>query len=335
MLEAIFNVIEIAAKAFMTVVFVIFFIGVFLIACLLISLPKLDRPKRANKKHWRRARQGRGFGIDELARRLEVSVEELTSISPDYAERFIEKRSGGSRRLLVPSQKLKELQQRILKRLLARLSVHPAATGFEPGTSIVHNAAQHTDQAVVICMDVRDFFPQTTADRVTAYFQRIGWDREAAELLTNLTTWESGLPQGALTSPRLSNLVNLVLDSRIERFVHRRKGTYTRYADDICISFPKDYPKRVRGTVQVVRRHLKAFGYELNGKKTRILRQHQQQKVTGLVVNDRVNVPRRIRRKLRAVEHRLNTGQRATMTREQLAGWKALLAMVEKQRDGN
>lgn len=334
MLEAILNAIGIAAKAFLTIVVVIFLIGAGLIVYLLMSLPKLDRPRQANKKHWKRARQGKGFGIDELARRLDVSAEELTSFSPDYTERFIEKRSGGSRRLLVPSQELKNLQHRILKQLLARLSVHPAATGFEPGTSIVHNAAQHTHQSVVICMDVRDFFPQTAADRVTAYFQRIGWNREAAELLTKLTTWESGLPQGAPTSPRLSNLVNLVLDSRIERFVHRRKGTYTRYADDICISFPKDYPKRVRGTVQVVRRHLKAFGYELNGKKTRILRQHQQQKVTGLVVNDRVNVPRRIRRKLRAVEHRLNTGQQATMTREQLEGWKALLAMVEKQRDG-
>tara|TARA_R110002073_G_scaffold261009_1_gene423832 strand:- start:76 stop:552 length:477 start_codon:yes stop_codon:yes gene_type:complete len=156
-----------------------------------------------------------------------------------------------------------------------------------------------------------------------------------AELLTRLTTWEGGLPQGAPTSPRVSNLVNHVMDARIERFVHRRKGTCTRYADDICISFPKDYPKRIRGTVQMVARHLKGVGYQMNEQKTRILRQHQQQKVTGLVVNDRVNVPRRIRRKLRAIEHRLNTGQLATMTREQLNGWKALLAMVEKQRDSD
>ncbi len=335
MLDAILNVIGIAAKAFLTIVVVLFLIGGGLVAYLLMSLPKQDQPRRANLKHWKRARVGKGFGIDELARRLDVSVEELTSLAPDYTERFIEKRSGGTRRLLIPTPELKDLQHRILKRLLARLKVHPAATGFEPGTSIVHNAAQHTDQAVVVCMDVSDFFPQTSETRITAYFQRIGWNREAAELLTRLTTWEGGLPQGAPTSPRLSNLVNYVLDARIERFVERRKGTYTRYADDICISFPKDYPKRVRGMVQMVGRHLKGAGYELNGMKTRILRQHQQQKVTGLVVNDRVNVPRHIRRKLRAVEHRLNTGQRATMTQEQLNGWKALLAMVEKQRSGS
>ena len=334
MLDPVLAVILIAAKAFLTIAVIIFLIGGGLIAYLSTSLQKRGRPLPANRKHWKRALLGKGFGLDELIRRLDVSSEELKDFSPDYTERFIEKRTGGTRRLLVPSPALKDLQRQILNRLLPRLKVHPAATGFEPGTSIVHNAAQHTNQAVVICMDVQDFFPQTTADRVTAYFQRIGWDRETAELLTSLTTWEGGLPQGAPTSPRLSNLVNLVLDARIERFVHSRKGIYTRYADDICISFPEDYPKRIRGTVQVVGRSLKTFGYQLNTKKTRILRQHQQQKVTGLVVNDRVNVPRHVRRKLRAVEHRLNTGQRATMTREQLDGWKALLAMVEKQRDG-
>lgn len=332
MLDAFFHAIEVATKAFLIVVIAIFLIAGGLIAYLVMNIPRLDHPRRSNRKHWKRARRGDGFDIDELARRLEIHVDALESITPDYTERFIDKRSGGTRRLLVPTPDLKEVQHRILKRLLARLTVHPAATGFEPGTSIVHNAAQHTGQSVVLCMDIVDFFSQTTDDRVTAYFQRVGWNREAAELLTRLTTWEGGLPQGAPTSPRLSNLVNHVLDARIERFVHQRKGTYTRYADDICISFPKDYPKRVRGTVQVVGRHLKAFGYQLNAKKTRILRQHQQQKVTGLVVNERVNVPRRIRRKLRAIEHRLNTGGRATMTREQLDGWKALLAMVERQR---
>lgn len=335
MIDAVFNAIEIAAKSFLSITVVIFLIFGVLIAYLLWNLSTLKSARPENLKHWKRVRRGDGFGIDELARRLEISVDNLAAFRPDYTERFIQKRSGGTRRLLVPSPELKKLQQRIRKRLLARLKVHPAATGFEPGTSIVHNAAQHTDRAVVICMDVSDFFPQTSDARVTAYFQRIGWNREAAALLTRLTTWEHGLPQGAPTSPRLSNLVNHVLDARIERFVHGRKGAYTRYADDICISFPKDYPKRIRGTVQVVRRNLKAFGYQLNTEKTRILRRHQQQKVTGLVVNDRVNVPRHIRRKLRAVEHHLRTGRRATMTLQQLDGWKALISMVENQRDAD
>lgn len=294
---------------------------------------KFVRVTNRHFRHWWRTLRGKGFDVEELARRLGVTSEELQAITPDYTERIIRKRNGEARRLLVPSDELKSLQKKILRRLLARLRTHPAATGFEPGSSIVHNAIMHTQQAVVICMDVRDFFTETKSERVDAYFRRIGWNRDAADLLTRLTTWDGGLPQGAPTSPRLSNLLNFALDTRIERFVLRRKGIYTRYADDICISYSKDVPKRVRGTVQIVSRKLKSHGYQVHKQKTRILRQHQRQKVTGLVVNDCVNVPRHIRRKLRAVEHRFKTGRRATMTQQQFDGWMALLAMVEKQRD--
>jgi len=278
-----------------------------------------------------RVRAGRGLPVRELARRLDLSPEELAALKVHYDERFIPKRSGGQRRLLVPSPELKAIQRRILHRLLRRLRAHPAATGFEPGRSIVHNASPHVGQAVVVGLDVIDFFPATSATRVLAYFQRIGWDAEAATLLTRLTTWDDGLPQGAPTSPRLSNLLNFGLDSRIQRFVEFRKGAYTRYADDITISFPKDYSSRVRGTIQMVRSALKSRGYTLHGDKVRIMRRHQRQTVTGLVVNDGVNLPRRLRRRLRAVEHHLKSSRPATLSAGQLTGWHALMAMIRQQ----
>lgn len=273
--------------------------------------------------------------VAELAKRLGVTESELRETNIGYKETFVRKRSGGNRRLMIPNDELKSLQRRILRRLLARLQTHPATTGFEPGLSIVDNAMLHVGMDVILKMDIVDFFPSTTADTVREYFRSIGWCREAAELLTRLTTYDGGLPQGAPTSPRLSNLVNYGLDARIAGYVAMHGATYSRYADDITISFAIDYPPAVRSAATTVRTIIRNSGYRPNGRKQKILRQHQQQKVTGLVVNDRVNVPRHIRRKLRAVEHRLDTGQRATMTREQLAGWKALLAMVEKQRDGN
>ncbi|MBI1312212.1 hypothetical protein GC176_13055 [bacterium] len=312
--------------SFALVVACLFGVGV----CLHI---RYRRVTNSNLRHWLRARRGQGLGIDELARRLDVSEDELRSVDVGYREAFISKRSGGSRRLLIPNSELKRLQRTILRRLLGRLRTHDAVTGFERGLSIVENAAPHVGQAVVIKLDVTDFFPSTRADRIDAYFRRVGWDAECAALLTRVTTHEDGLPQGAPTSPRLSSLVNFGLDRAIERFVcDRRRGVYTRYADDLTISFPKDYPRRIRVVVQFIARRLRCDGYALNRSKIRILRQHQQQRVTGLVVNDCVNVPRHIRRKLRAVEHRLNTGRSATMTREQLAGWKALLQMVEQRR---
>ena len=283
--------------------------------------------------HWLRAKYGFGKSPEELAKRLGMSLEELRTIPLDYVEAFIPKRRGGSRRLLVPGEKLKAVQRQILHRVLAKLTVHPAVTGFENRQSIVHNANRHVGQKVVLKMDVEDFFPSTTAERITKYFQRVGWNREAAELLTKLTTYENGLPQGAPMSPRRSNLVNRRLDTRIAWAAKKRKATYTRYADDITISFPRDNARRVRGMVQYVRHRLQKEGYRNNPQKEIILRQHQQQRVTGLVVNDRVNLPRETRRRLRAIEHRLESGRPATMTREQLDGWKALLEMIEKQRE--
>lgn len=181
-------------------------------------------------------------------------------------------------------------------------------------------------------LDIVDFFTSTKSERLDAYFRRIGWNREAAALLVKHTTHDGGLPQGAPTSPRLSNLVNYLLDSRLDHLAADRKGEYTRYADDITFSFPKDYPRKVRGVIQKARRILKAHGYEMHRrKKLHIRRQHQRQIVTGLVVNEHVNLPRSRRRLLRAVRHHLATGRPATMTATQLAGWDALAAMIREQ----
>jgi retron-type reverse transcriptase len=281
---------------------------------------------------WLRARLGWGLPVSELARRLGIGVDELLSHRPDYAETFIAKRSGGRRRLLIPDRTTKQLQRRLLRRVLSRLHAHPAACGFERGRSIVDNARPHVGRAIVLRMDIVDFFTTTQAERLERYFRRIGWNREAAAVLVRLTTHEGGLPQGAPTSPRLSNLVNYFLDVQLTNLAARRVGTYTRYADDITFSFPMDYPKKMRGIVQLASRMLKAHGYRAHQrKKLSIRRRHQRQIVTGLVVNDRIQLPRSTRRNLRAVQHRLRTGRPASLTPAQLDGWLALMHMIDRQ----
>jgi retron-type reverse transcriptase len=281
-----------------------------------------------------RARLGWGRSVRRLARTLGMTVHELTIFQPIYREVFIPKRRGGKRRLLIPDEPTKSLQRRILRRLLTGLHSHWAACGFETCRSIVHAAQPHSGQAVVIKIDIRHFFPSTAAHRVEAYFRRIGWSGEAAALLTRLTTTEGGLPQGAPTSPRLSNLINYYLDVQLGNLAARRSGEYTRYADDITISYPKDYPRHVRGTIQQARRILKSKGYQIHHRKLRILRQHQRQTVTGLVVNDGVNLPRKTRRWLRAVEHRhRNRHREPTLSVSQLQGWRALAAMIKTAKE--
>ena len=284
------------------------------------------------KQAWRRLRDGRGFGVDELARRMGVPVAQLSDCQPSYQERRIPKRSGGERVLSVPSEELKSLQRRLLRRLLKRLRCHPAARGFQPGESIVTNALPHVGRAVVVRLDLKDFFPATAAWRVHRYFRRIGWNRPAARLLTRLCTHQGGLPQGAPTSPRLSNLINYRLDRRIAALASKLEVGYTRYADDITLSFPTDDRDRVRYLIRFVRRVAAAEGYRVHGqRKMRVRRRHQQQCVTGLVVNAGVRLPRRTRRWLRAVEHHLRTGRPATLTPQQLAGWQALRHMIASQ----
>jgi RNA-directed DNA polymerase len=281
---------------------------------------------------WRWLRDGSGFDVEELARRLGIPAELLQAFVPEYQPRQIPKRSGGKRLLFIPDEKLKALQRRILRRLLKRLRCHSAARGFQPGESIATNALPHAGQAVVVRLDLHDFFPTTSECRVWAYFRRIGWNRPAARLLTRLCTHEGGLPQGAPTSPRLSNLVNFLLDRRIAAMADKLGARYTRYADDITVSFAEDDRRKIRYLIRFVRRVAREEGYRVHGrKKLRVRRQHQQQRVTGLVVNAGVHLPRRTRRWLRAVEHHLRTGRPATLTRQQLAGWQALCRMIAQQ----
>jgi hypothetical protein len=325
---------------------------------------------------------GRGHGVDELARRLDVEARELRRFRPAYTEFRIPKRSGGTRRILAPGDDLKNLQRRILRRLLGRLRAHPAAHGFERGRSIVTNALPHRGRDAVVRFDLVDFFPSTQARRVRRYFRRIGWNRPAAAILVRLCTFEGGLPQGAPTSPRLSNLVNYRLDARFTGLAAALGGVYTRYADDITISFVEDVeslleetplsrhprtgrliPREVRGTLlerfpemakrirlaeSSVRRIVEAEGYRIHRrKKCSVRRRHHRQVVTGLVVNQRPNLPRETRRWLRAVEHRARLAaspmfdsshprgfiprKRPTLTPSQLEGWRALRKMIATQ----
>ncbi|NLF32534.1 MAG: RNA-directed DNA polymerase [Planctomycetes bacterium] len=276
------------------------------------------------------AEPGRDTG--QLAQRLGVPLGYLETIQPQYRTFTIPKWSGAPRTILAPQDDLKQLQRTILRRLLGRLASHRAVTGFERGHSIVTNARVHIGAAVVIRMDLKDFFPTTKAARVGEYFRLIGWNDEAAALLMRLCTHGGSLPQGAPTSPRLSNLVNYRMDARLAALAAKLGAAYTRYADDITFSLGQDCrwlaAAAIRGTKAIVA----DYGYTLHQKRKLIIRRrHQSQRVTGLVVNERVALPRSTRRRLRAIRHCLDTGRPATLTASQLAGWDALEHMIRTQ----
>ncbi len=269
----------------------------------------------------------------------------------DYRHFTIPKRRGGTRTIDAPSDELKALQRGILRRLLNPLTVHPAATGFVRGRSIVENARPHVAHAVVINLDLADFFPSITRDRVFQVFRARGWNEEAATALSRICTLEDKLPQGAPTSPALSNLVCYKMDRRLAALAKKHGGQYTRYADDITFSFdalgknkrlrpkPKGKPRLPkkpggpsRRILTTIRQIVEQEGFHIQMKKrVRIQRAHQRQTATGLVVNRAANLPRATRRLIRAMQHHERLGKLDEAGQKRLHGWEALLAMIKKR----
>ncbi len=225
-----------------------------------------------------------------------------------YLTWTLPKRSGGHRTISTPAPSLKIIQRALLERLLTPLGAHPGAFGFVRERSIVGNAAVHVGQPVVTNVDIQNCFPSVRWSLVLAALRRDLGSRLAPatiSLLVDICTAHGGLPIGAPTSPALLNRVLLKTDQILHAAAQRRGCRYTRYADDL--SFSGDH-----GAVELIgqaERTLGQIGLALDPKKTNIYRRGRRQIVTGLVVNERVSVPRRLRRRVRAAVHALEQGR--------------------------
>ena len=239
-----------------------------------------------------------------------------------YVRFTVPKKSGGTRTLFAPHKKLKAAQTWVLRNVLDRLPVLDPAHGFVPGRSILSNAARHAGRAVVVNMDLEDFFPSIGFKRVRSVFQRHGYSGAAATVFALLctecprkqvdyhgqtyevATGPRGLPQGAPTSPGLSNQVARKLDKRLGGLAAKLGLTYTRYADDLSFSGGEDFEERVGYLMARVRHLAKEEGFAVNEKKTRVMRRNAAQRVTGLVVNDKPSIRKKELKRLRAILHR-------------------------------
>lgn len=242
-----------------------------------------------------------------------------------YIRFTIPKRSGGTRTLFAPHADLAAAQQWIFENILTKVSVHEAAHGFVPGRSTVSNAAAHVGRQVVINADLTDFFPTITFPRVRGLFQLLGYSPAAATVLAllctesprrtvvyagkpfHVATGPRGLPQGACTSPALSNLAARRLDSRLAGIARKLGWIYSRYADDLTFSASGEPTQKIGYLLARLRHIAQDEGFAVNEKKTRVLRQSDSQNVTGIVVNHRPGVPRDVVRRLRAILHRAKT----------------------------
>lgn len=302
----------------------------------------------------------------DLAEALGVSIPRLRWLAFDnpaatrthYIRFSVPKKNGGTRELAAPHRDLARCQEWILQNILNKLTAHDAAHGFVPGRSTVTGATPHAGSEIVVNCDLQEFFPTITFPRVKGAFQQLGYSPAAATILALLCTESPrrtveyagktyhvarsprALPQGACTSPALSNLIARRLDSRLSGIAAKLGWRYTRYADDLTFSLPLSddrdgeaqaeppvaedgpavaSPSRSEqvGYLLARVRHIAADeGFQVNETKTRVQRRNRAQLVTGIVVNDRPGVPRDLVRRLRAILHRAESEGLPAQNRE-------------------
>jgi retron-type reverse transcriptase len=236
-----------------------------------------------------------------------------------YHRYEIAKKTGGVRCISAPKPALAKAQRWVLENILGKLEVEPVAHGFVPGRSIVSNAGPHVGRTVVINLDLRDFFPTITFRRVRGLFRKLGYSGHLATVLALLCTEPPRvsaeldgkvyhvalgsriLPQGACTSPAITNALCRRLDRRLAGLARKHGFSYTRYADDL--TFSGDDAALVGHLLRNIRHILTREGFTLHPAKTRVMRRARRQEVTGVTVNVRPTICRKEVRELRAILH--------------------------------
>lgn len=246
----------------------------------------------------------------------------------------IPKKSGGERILACPSATLKAVQGWILHTILNPLHVSDVCKGFVRKKSILHNAIPHIRANAVMSMDIDNFFPSISAKRIYWVFTSAGYGRTAAGLLTSLTTYKGALPQGAPTSPKLSNLVCHRMDARISGYTGKCGIIYTRYADDLTFSaFRPEVLCHSKSFIEMI---IEDEGFLLNTKKFRIAGPSRCRRVTGLVLgSEGVGIGRKKYRDIRVKLHKLSQEDKDKVeshTINHIRGWLSFIKGVDPNR---
>lgn len=278
-----------------------------------------------------------------------------------YRRWSIPKRDGGKRTITAPKRGLKRAQRWTLRQLAEKLPVHSAAHGFLSARSILTNARVHAGAEVIVKVDVKDFFPTVSWRRVRGLFRKAGLRENIATILSLLctepprepvqfrgktlfvATGPRALPQGAPTSPAITNAICLRLDRRLSGIAKHLGFAYTRYADDLTFSWKKSDDRAkapVGALLAMTKKILRAEGFTMHPEKTMVMRDGDRQKVTGLVVNQApdgtpvARVPRETVRKLRAAIKNRELGRpgKEGETIAQLKGMASFVMMCDEKK---
>jgi len=248
-----------------------------------------------------------------VASKLEIPINKLYMLSnnckprqkrrdskyENYHTVVIHRSRGHRNRILsVPNNLLKIVQRVILERYLYQIETSEYSTAYCKGKSLLDNASPHIGKECILKLDISHFFDSITDDSVYLVFKQFGLSVPATSLLTHLCTYNGKLPQGAPTSPYIANLVMKHFDEKLGKWCKSRNITYTRYCDDMTFSGDRS-AVRNSNIIRKVKVLLNNMEMKLNDKKTIFISSSQQQRVTGIVVNEKPAIPREMRRSIR------------------------------------
>lgn len=305
-------------------------------------------------------------GPKALTEAMDIPMSELqfltyqrrVSRTVHYRRFKIAKKTGGFREISAPGRRIKAAQYWILEQVLNKMALHEAAHGFVPQRSIVTNAQPHVGASVVINMDVKDFFPTITYRRVKGLFVALGYSEQLATIFAllctetptetteldgqtyHVATGERRLPQGAPTSPVITNILCRGMDRRFEGMARALGWAYTRYADDLTFSKNGSDTRDVNRILWQARQIMENEGFTVHPDKVKVMRKGARQEVTGVIVNEKPNIPREKLKQFRAVLHRLETqGPEAVQfgkgqVYEVIQGFANYVLMVNPQKGG-
>lgn len=263
------------------------------------------------------------FSLNHLAVLLGMELSDLVNLISHrnelYSFYLIKKRRGGFRRIVAPYRDLKFIQSWLKENILDMLPLSAQATGFVKGKSILNNAKIHENSEAILNLDLSNFFESITEKRVYGIFHSMGYAKNLSVELARICTAklsqekyesmeqkkkeyfnelykleEAVLVQGAPTSPSISNLVCRRLDLRLSTLANKLGVNYSRYADDITFSGSEDKLPGVR----LLKNILEDEGFKINWDKLGKFKKGQRQVVTGLLINNRVRIPKKFKKEI-------------------------------------
>ncbi|GEJ39239.1 hypothetical protein FPKKA176_contig00107-0001 [Flavobacterium psychrophilum] len=263
------------------------------------------------------------FSTKHLAQLLNIEYHELNNIIENrtyfYTYYLIKKRTKGHRRIIAPYSNISEVQNWIKNNILDNLTTNINSTAYQKGNSISNNAKIHENNQVIFNIDLENFFETITERRIYGVFKSIGYTKNVAIDLAKICTTiisqekfddlnddvkthfedyiklnECVLPQGACTSPTLSNLICRKLDIRLSKLANKLGIQYSRYADDITFSGSLEKLPNIK----LLKKIIEEEKFKVNDNKVKLLKKGNRQMVTGLLVDGKVRVPQKYKKEI-------------------------------------